>query len=343
MKKIRLFIIISLCSLLLINASKRAANPLPAASADSRLAETLERLGDTPLPHRPNFNLPGVSAERGRELVLTGITTKPGGGKTNKQSKNFVCTACHNIAREDPDLRVSDPQARLQYVQAKGLPFVQGSPLYGVVNRTAFYNGFYEQKYGELVEPARNNLREAIQLCATQCSQGRRYENWELESVLAYLWTIDLKLGDLNLNDMDYQLINSALQNKNESKAAISLLQSKYQKASPATFAYPPDDRGKGYTQTGDPANGKLIYELSCLHCHEDGRFAFFRLDRSKQSFQYLQKHIPRYTRYSLYQVSRWGTSPVPGKHTYMPNYTAERLSNQQVEDLRAYIVQSAR
>ena len=90
-----------------------------------------------------------------------------------KQSKHFVCTSCHNIQKEDPDLSIADPQARLEYARDMELPYLPGTTLYGAVNRTSFYNGDYEKKYGDLVKPARNNLREAIQLCAVECSQGR--------------------------------------------------------------------------------------------------------------------------------------------------------------------------
>jgi mono/diheme cytochrome c family protein len=335
-RKLLIFIPLAAFVLFFSGVSKKAF----IATTDSPVAETLEQLGDDPLPHKPDLSVPGASVKKGEELVLTGITEKPGGGKTSKQSKNFVCTACHNLQREDPDLRVSDPQARLEYTKENGMPFLPGTTLYGAVNRTSFYNGFYEKKYGDLVYAARNDLREAIQLCATQCSQGRLYEDWELESVLAYLWTLELKLSDLNLSEEQFRTINNALQGEVDPSVAIELIKSRYLAGSPATFAYPPENRREGYDKEGDAANGKLIYEMSCLHCHEEGRFAFFSLDNSKHSFKFLKKHIPVYTRYSIYQVARWGTSPVPGKHTYMPNYTQEKLSDQQMEDLRAYIEQ---
>lgn len=306
---------------------------------NTSLAQVLEDLGDEELPHKPDFSIEGVSAEVGRALFQQGIAEKPGGGKTTRQSRHFVCTSCHNIEREDPDLSVSDPQARLEYVKEKGLPFLQGTALYGAVNRTSFYNGYYEKKYGDLVRPARNNIREAIQLCAIECSQGRLLADWELESILAYLWTIDLKLYDLQLDDQEMAQIREAQARQASGTEAINLIKSKFLSGAPATFVEPPVSRSEGYPAIiGKPDNGKLIYELSCLHCHEGGRFAFFELDDSKASFEYLAKHIDRYTRYSIYQVTRWGTVPLNGKRSYMPNYTAEKMSNQQLEDLRAYI-----
>lgn len=315
---------------------------VPLEDGDS-VASLLIALGEEPMPHQPDFTIEGVSVERGEALFTQGIAEKPGGGKTKKQSSHFVCTSCHNIQKEDPDLSISDPQARLEYVKAQGLPFLQGTALYGAVNRSSFYNGYYEEKYGDLVKPARNDIREAIQLCAIECSQGRLLENWELESILAYLWTLDLKLEDLKLNQQEMEQLAQAKAGRGNNKQAVRLLKSKYLEGSPATFVKPPLDRKAGYPNlTGNPDNGALIYELSCLHCHEGGRYAFFELDGSKESFRYLQKHIGRYTRYSIYQVARYGTTPLNGKRSYMPNFTAEKMSNQQLEDLRAYIEQQS-
>ena len=315
----------------------------PMVDLDTGLAKVLELLGATENFVKPDYSIPGVSVEVGRDLIYTGKAEKKGSGKTKQQSKHFVCTSCHNMKREDPDLRFSDPQARLLYAKKNGLPFLPGTTLYGAVNRTNFYNGDYEQKYGDLVKPARNNIREAIQLCAVECSQGRALEPWEMESVLAYLWTIELKLKDLNLTEGDLQEINRALSGDSGRGAMVRKLKGLYLDGSPATFVTPPEDRKMGYEVTaGNPGNGKMIYDLSCKHCHEDGRYAFFELDDSWFSFRFLEKHFPRYTRYSGYQVIRYGTSPITGKRAYMPNYTLEKMSHQQLEDLRAYVEQQA-
>lgn len=313
------------------------------AERDS-VEDVLVALGAPPAPHLPDTSLPNVSVAQGQSLVHTGFALNPNGKATNKQSANFVCTSCHNTQREDPDLRFADPEARLNYTIEHGLPFLQGTTLYGAVNRRSFYNGDYQKKYGDLVFTARNDLREAIQLCATECAQGRPLETWELESVLAYLWTIDLKIADLQLPESDRLLVEKALNGQADRAEAVAALQKRYLNYSPATFLDPPRDRAQGYPDLdGRPEKGRLIYENSCLHCHENSRYAFFRLDNARHTFEYLAKHIPRYTRYSLYQVGRYGTSPMPGKRTYMPNYTQEKMSNQQMEDLRAYIEQRTR
>ena len=165
-------------------------------------------------------------------------------------------------------------------------------------------------------------------------------KKWEIESVLMYLWTLELKLEDLNLDQNDYDNIQSALSEYNGGKdeETINYVKSFYQEGAPAHFVAPPENRKSGYGLKGNPDNGKLIYDLSCKHCHEGKRYSFFALDNSKITFRYLKNHFPRYSYASIYQVARYGTSPKPGKKAYMPQYTAEKMSNQQLEDLRAYI-----
>ncbi len=338
MKKI-VFLFAAFGAIVLLASLSNNAHQVMAAD-EMTVAQVLTKLGDTPQPHTPDMNVPGVSAAIGKDLVLEGRTTLKGGGKTSRISPHFVCTACHNVERDEPDLAVVDPLARLKYDSEMGLPFVQGSALYGIVNRSSFYNGDYYKKYGDLVSPTRHNLREAIQLCATQCSQGRILQAWELESILAYLWSIDLKMYDLNLSPEEHLTINRALKGKENAAQAIALLKTKYLPGMPATFIDPPQDRKKGFSDTGNIGTGKMIYELSCLHCHKNKIFSFLDLDNSKLSFDFLKRHFPTYSRYSVYQVARYGTHPIPWKRAYMPQYTKEKMSEQMLEDLRAYIEQ---
>lgn len=307
------------------------------------VAEVLKKLGDKSITHQPNLALKDVSAELGEQLFKEGFAKSPSGKKVKRQSKHFVCTSCHNVEKEDPDLSVSDPQARLEYVNEKGMPFLQGTTMYGAVNRTSFYNGDYYKKYGDLVKPARNDIREAIQLCAVECAQGRKLKHWEVESILAYLWSIELKMEDLLLSAADYQTITAAVDFDKDKNMAIELLKSKYLQGSPATFIAPPENRKIGVPNiNGDASNGKLIYDLSCKYCHENERYSFFKLDDTEITFEHLNKHFTKYDRYSTYQVTRWGTAPIPGKGAYMPQYTKEKMSVRQLEDLKAYVLERA-
>ena len=279
----------------------------------------------------------------GRQLFHEGFASRKSGKRVKRLSKHFVCTSCHNVEKEFNDLSQNNSQKRLDYAAQNQLPFLQGSPMYGVVNRTSFYNGDYYKKYGNLVDVARNNLRESIQLCAVECAQGRKLKDWEIEALLAYLWTLGLEIEDLNLQGEDLQLIENAMLDKNKSAEAISLIKSKYMDHSPATFTTPPSSFAEGYSLQGIPENGKKIYELGCLHCHKDGRYSFLNLDNSKYSFKYLHNHVDSYGHSSIYQVGRYGTPPRPGKKAYMPQYTQEKMTDQQMEDLRAYISQEAK
>jgi mono/diheme cytochrome c family protein len=311
-------------------------------TSDQSVAKLLEVFGDTPLPHKPNLTLAGVSVERGKDIVTKGMS-HAGGKKSRRQSKYFTCISCHNIQREDPDLTHPTPEARLKYVSEHQMPFLQGSPLYGVVNRRSFYNGDYVKKYGDLVNPTRHNLREAIQLCATQCSQGRKLKGFELESILAYLWTIDLKLADLHLTEDEMSQLQHAFDTGDKRGEAIRILRAKYLDDSPATFVDPPADRktGDGINK-GDVSNGALIYKYSCQYCHYDNRFSFLLLDNTKMTFQHLLREAGTYMPHSIYQVIRYGTPPKGGKEAYMPQYTAEKMSDQQMADLRAFIESEA-
>jgi len=335
MKKL---LIIALLPLIIFLATSVQTKRTIELNESTSVWELLKALGEPEPNHTVNTEVRGYSVAIGKVIVENGFGSVEG-KKVRLQSKHFVCTSCHNITKEDPDLSKVDPQARLDYCAENGMPYLQGTTLYGAVNRMSFYNGDYEKKYGDLVTPARNNLREAIQLCAVECSQGRRLNTMELESVLGYLWTLDLKLADLNLKDEEFQKIESHLKdNSKDHTSAIALLKSKYLQYSPAHFVAPPADRKKGNGLTGDLENGKKFYETSCLHCHENERYSFFNLDDSKQSFCYLNGRFGKYSHASVYQVARWGTPPHPGKRAYMPQYTAEKMSEQQLADLRAYI-----
>jgi len=310
--------------------------------ADSSVATLLEQMGEDYSSKKPK-DIKNVSAKVGEDMVKRGFSKIKGQKKSKRQSKHFVCTSCHNIEREDPNLAVNDPQARLIYTNEKGLPLLQGTTLYGAVNRDSFYNGDYEKKYKELVKPARNDIREAIQLCAVECAQGRELQEWEVESILSYLWTIDLKMADLNLSEKEIVIVNEAIgQSDSIVNSTKQFVKDRFLTASAATFGLPPEDRKKGYELEGNPMNGKLIYDNSCLHCHFNMRYSYFHLDSKKMSLNYMKNKAGKYSKHSIYQVIRYGTYPKPGKKSYMPQYTEEKLSDQQVEDLRAYLIRGA-
>lgn len=310
--------------------------------AEDGVISVLNELGYTAINHYPKLHIPGVSVKAGEELVKYGFTKKANGKTVRQQSKHFVCTSCHNVEREDPDLSIVDPRARLEYTNERGLPFVQGSTLYGAVNRETFYNDDYEKKYGDLVKDARYDIRGAIQLCAVECAQGRALKEWEMESILAYMWSLELKMEDLVLSQNEKEYIKNALDNVSDKDEAMGLIQSKYMTRSPAHFIDPPVDRKVGTYSLSSPESGKMIYENGCLHCHENQRYSYLHLDNSKVTFNYLKNKAPKYNRHSIYHVVRYGIESKSGKESYMPKYTVEKMDVQQLDDLRTYIEKMA-
>jgi len=273
--------------------------------------------------------------EKGKQLVHNGFTTDENGKKTSIQSKFFVCTDCHNTGRENPNLTVFDPEKRLAFAAKNNIPFLQATTFFGIVNRENWYNDDYQIKYGDRVLNSRDTLINAIQLCATECSQGRAFEDWEIKAVLNYFWSLQLKLGDLNLTKDDW----SALKGKMHNQGKLKLLKTKYSLASPATFISPMEIEKRNNGKTGDADKGKLIYELSCLHCHGyDKKVTDLKLDHSEFSKSMFRNKLNSNTDIDLYYILRKGTPAHHAYRPYMPHYTKERLSDQQVEDLVAYL-----
>jgi mono/diheme cytochrome c family protein/cytochrome c553 len=306
------------------------------------LYAVLLALEEVPPKHTTPYTSP-VLVAKGEALVKKGRFKKENGLHSNYISKHYVCTSCHTLEQEDPNLRYSDPDTRLAYVKSKNLPFLQGSTFFGMVNRETWYNDDYVTKYGDLAVKAHNDLIESIQLCAEVCSQGRRLDDEELTAILAYVWSLEYKLGDLGLKEADYQRINSSANIESERVERIKWLKSFYALKSPATFVDAPPDKKLGYADlTGRPEVGKDIYELSCKNCHHENGESNLILDNSRFTFRKLKRNLAKDGHFSIYQIIRYGTHPIEGHRPYMPHYTLERMSHQQVEDLRAYIEQQA-
>lgn len=328
-------------------APQRTATPPIEVNDSTGIWEIYERLGKIPL-HQVDTNLAGFSVERGRELVHQGYTTGPDGKTTAKQSRYFVCTTCHNIQPEFADLAETDPQKRLEYAAEQDIPFLQATTFFGIVNRLSFYNDDYQKKYDhvETINEAQYDIRTAIQLCATECAQGRSLEDWEVESILAYFWTLQIRIGDLGLTETELEKIQIALDSNVSTQRAINILRGHYKEYSPAHFVAEPQAFHTVKTEVAHDEqrlqNGQYIYEQSCLHCHERRRYSFFKLDTTRSSFRHLYRQTRKGMKGSVYKITRYGTSPVFGNKSYMPLYSKEKLSPRQVEDLRLYIQHKA-
>ena len=308
-------------------------------TATSPVAQVLFDAGEEAPSHYLDYADEDV--KRGYDLVHDGRTIKPGGGRSKSISKFYSCRSCHNVEREDFDLTSVRPDDRLKYAIEYQIPYLQGSTFWGIVNRETWYNDDYVLKYGDLVRKAEHSLEESIQLCAEVCAQGRRLDSWELNSILAYYWSLQLKVSDLGLSNEEIEELNS-LKASDSNEQLIAKIKSKYLRKSPATFSEVPEDKSAGYGLKGRPELGKAIYELSCQHCHKPYGVSDVVLDDAKYTFQWLKKNMTDPTKLSIYHIIREGTYSEAGHKEYMPLYTLEKMPHQQLEDLRAYIEQEA-
>ncbi|MBL4709081.1 MAG: cytochrome c [Flavobacteriales bacterium] len=326
-------------SVLLLSAFDQPKNNF---SNETPIYELLKAFGE-PMPKHAPASMNEEIVKRGRDLVFEGRTIGPNGNKSKYISKFYTCVSCHSPIQEDPNLQFFDPQARLDHAAKNNLKFLQGSTFYGIANRESWYNDDYVLKYGALVEPASKDLAEATQLCAKVCSSGRYLENWELEAILAYYWSNQLKLGDLDLSDTEKENLAEASTGSNSEM--VSLLKSKYARKSPATFGHSPKNHRKGYAsiKEGNPENGKKIYQLSCMSCHQEGGVSGISFGQTKLDFKKFKRNIGKKSNYNIYDIVRKGTYAGQGKPRYMPLYPEERMSDQQLEDLRVYIEQEAK
>ncbi len=336
MKRITLIII---CALLTPMFSFRGEQQTSCSWNDNtNVYDALFELGEVKPPHYIE-NPDPEDIRMGKEMVFEGRAVKTDGSKSKYISNIFKCVDCHNQVREDPALFNPNPDTRLEYVSANGLKFYQATTFWGMVNRESWYNDDYYIKYGERVQKANKNIDEATQLCAEICSAGRLLEDWELKAVTSYYWSLQLKLGDLGLAPEDWTKIETMYHEATQHKDLFAFLKSKYMLYSPAHFGEGPTDKEAGYPAlTGNASSGEKIYKLSCQTCHRDGGPSDLIFDESKFTFKKLQKDITDDGQLSIYEIIRHGTYSDAGKPEYMPLYTYDRMSNQQVEDLRAYI-----
>ena len=308
---------------------------------DTPLWELLEKLGMNGTPRAKSSA--EASADNGSEFIHKGYSKK-NGKKTAKLSKFYVCSTCHNVVKEFEDPSKISAADRLDYAMKTGIPYLQASSFYGIVNRNSFFNGDYRKQFEKNPEigKASVDLREAIKFCNKNFAQSRDLEAWELESILAYFWTLQFKVSDLKLSNIDKEQIKKALQSENAKASAISFIQSKYVQAMPATFLKIPrfsalkDDL---YKDSRRLKEGKTIFEQSCLHCHLNKKYSFFSLENELLTFKAMEK-ATRSENYifSMYYLTREGLPPRMGHKSAMPLFTSEKLSPEQLESLYLYV-----
>ena len=305
------------------------------------LWELLTKLGRTDAPNLKNVD--GASVEKGRDLVHKGYTIVPDGKKNSPISKFFVCTTCHNTKKEFEVLTETSPEKRLEYASKNNLPFLQASSFYGIVNRNSFYNDDYQKKYADEpgIKEAARDLRSAINFCARECSQGRNLKDWEIESILAYFWTLEYQVGDLKLSPEEMEQVNKDLKDNNSKGAALKMVESKFQSYVPAHFLNIPRFEKVNENESKDAgriAEGKAIFNHACLHCHLNKKYSFFDLEDNELTLKSMESatRTENYI-FSMYYLVREGLDPRMGHRSYMPAFTAEKMSPEQLKNLYIY------
>jgi mono/diheme cytochrome c family protein len=320
-------------------------NP-PVYDADTPVSSILLALGD----EKPKHYIANVDMEKagiGKDIVLVGGIYENGEIK-NRVSKYYVCTDCHNVLPEAEFAHINDPDIRLQYAKEFNQAYLPGSTFYGMVNRTNWFNGDHEKKYGkELIEPARYDLENAIQLCSKECSVGRLLTEEEMEAVMHYFATLELKLKDLDLSEEEREAISAAGQTEEQKAANIKLIRSKYIQGYPATFVEELPKKERKMGEGGNLENGKWIYEKSCLQCHGPDKTVtdrtVFGNGEDQKDFGWLKSYFKKSNGGSIYWITRHGTQSKDHIPQYMPIYSKEKLSNSQIEDLAAYILSESK
>lgn len=309
-----------------VNYTNNAANELP-----KTVEEALIALGD-PKPFHFIEMANADSARMGEEMVKYGRLLD---GSNKRISKFFVCTDCHNLQLESADPADESPEAVLEYGMQHNVPFLPASTFYGMYNKRQWYNDDYFKKYGDLVKPTRDTLANAIQLCATQCSQGRELEKWEIRTILHYYKSLELKITDLEFDQTE--LNNFARLLAGDKKKALKALKAKFNEVNHAHFGTGEIPVVEGYTP--NLKNGKYIFNKGCLHCHDTQRgITNFTLSDDKLSLNFLNRKKNKHNNLAVPHITRYGTYAFSGRKQYMPLYSYEKMSDKQMLDLLAYI-----
>jgi mono/diheme cytochrome c family protein len=280
-------------------------------------------------------------AEIGRQLIFDGrVRTKT--HKSKRISPYFRCTDCHNMVKENDNPTDLDPENRLAYAEKNKLPFLPAYSLWGVYNRTAFYTGGYGKVYGDKLKSAKDSIGNAIQVCTKHAASGRRLADWEIEGLLHYFKQHELRIKDLpSLNASDKKsILYWQKLDEEEKKALREKIRAAFIQVYPATLAPVLGLDQRQYGEGGNAARGELVFNKSCLHCHSGKRVSNYNLDKSKLTARFFVQNLEGFGHSNLYQVIRWGTFTKKRRKQTMPLYTKEQMSDQQIEDLVAYMKQ---
>lgn len=289
----------------------------------------------------------------GKELFLTAQTMRPPTGPAPSPvlSDFYRCVDCHNNRREDVNLTVQDPEVRATMIENAPRPagadptplfLATGTTLWGAVNRESFYNDSYQAYHGLEVVGERpmdpTSLEDATQVCCQYCSVGRFAEPWEIVSLLTYFWDLEVKLADLELPKEIEAAAQARLRapgtaDAQEVQRMRDFLQRLYLRRAGDTYTAVPTEIGKEsigpypdkVEYQGDPTVGKRLYALACDRCHGADK-------PNETEGPDLVRDLKRF-----HTILSKGTEQ--DDQPYMPMFTSQRLSRQQIVDIQAYLL----
>lgn len=308
------------------------------------VVELLTFLGEEKPPHF--FANPDEEKSReGASLISEGRLASGTKAGTPLISHYFRCTDCHNTVREDSLLSSPDPEKRLAYALEKDIPLLPASSFAGIVNRESWFNG----DYLDLIDPipggpsAHSDLAKAIDFCAREFARGRNLEAWEVEAILSYLWTLQWRVKDLGVTGEKLADWKRRSLIERERAALVSEIRDRFVSRSPATFGDLPADPESGLPidREPDPLMGRMVFRQGCLHCHDPAEGAADTYFRDSEKFhreltlQFLQD-----SENSVYGHIRRGTFQAGEDGLFMPRFPRERLSDFQIESLKAYLAE---
>jgi mono/diheme cytochrome c family protein len=288
------------------------------------LADEMISLG-LPIPEWSQKSYNNEEIELGRKLIEEGAI--PGGKRV---SAFFVCTDCHLNEKEKPTFGSHSADNNIAFAKKKNLDYLPATSFYGMINQTEYYSGDYIKKYGDLVLAARNSLEGAIQLCAQECSQGRKLTENEVTYAIAYLKDKELKLTDIFSK-------RTELEEYKRLKPDEKRLQIKNRFNSKRQNHFGSTDLSVVSKLSGNKETGKYIFEKSCMSCHANERVSYYNIENNRLSKNDLLKRLNNKEN-ELLSIIRYGTQPLPGSKAYMPLFTNEKLSDQHIADLIAYL-----
>lgn len=308
------------------------------------LWQVMTRLGKIN-PHTPKDPNNKSLVAIGESLVQNGWAYYEG-SKSSKLSPKFTCASCHISKPEHTNLHNTDPEERLRYAETNDIPFLPGPSFYGMVNRIMFFNDDLLKSFvannSDLLKAAHFNLRDAVDACNQVFAHGRKMKDWEKEAILMYLWTMELKMGDLKMPSKELDMVKTAVETNRSNAKAVNTMRNYYLEVYPAHLEGPADpvERRMISPVVSNFAKGRNLYEHSCLHCHEGKRYSNMNLDYKQKTFKKLRDNFESQN-LSIYEAHRYVNAGKSKK--VQPIFTAERMNNTQLQDLRYFIQTMAR